>query len=997
MKRSNFSRWAVLLLFCFTQLILQAQDNQITGKVVDQQGNPLPGVSILVKGTTNGAVTDFDGNYTLKAAPDAVLVLSFIGYASQEIMVGQQTVINVTLQEDITELDEIVVTGYGVTKKSDLTGSLASLGEKDFNQGASNSPERMIQGRVAGVSIVSNNGEPGAGSQIKIRGASTIRSEQQPLYVVDGIPLDLKSTTPDGISGGSLGGAPATNPLNFINPNDIEKIDILKDASAAAIYGSRGANGVIFITTKKGKEGQSRVEYSVTGSVSRLPAKLDVLTAEEWAGYREDSLGTTDYNYGASTDWQDVIFRPAYSQEHNLSFSGGTAKTSYRASFGYTNQEGIIKNSDLQRITSRINLTQKALNDKLTFDMNLTGSNIVENRPPVGATGFEGDLLLAALFGNPTWPEYDTITGDIFQSSVSTERSPLAMLEYTSDKTRTSRILGGLSGQLELFKGMTYKVNLGMDYSNANRFINQSQRLNYMTVRGGTGQINNKERYNYVIEHTLNYETSFGQHKLIFLAGYSYQNLTERGNNTTGGGYATDRIFYTNNIGAGDASFSTIHSWAKPPTKMQSFFGRVNYNLMEKFLFTGTLRADGSSKFGVNNKYGLFPSFAGAYRLSEEQFIRNAGFISNLKIRAGWGRTGNSEIDSEHSLPLYSIDNSSRAIIGGEQIIGLTMFRTANPDISWEATSSINAGIDFGLFKGRLSGTIDGYYKNTENLILEIPTLPGAPTSTVIKNIDSCQIINKGIEIGISGVPVTASDFTWEINGIITLQNNIVKNLPVAQYQTGEAQGPGLTGAYVQIITSDQPMNVFYVYAIDSIDNRGRVFYKVDTATGRYAREYAGQPQPKFTWSLTNNFTYKNFDLSIFIEGVHGNKIFNNTALILDKRNITQARNVLSRYMYDEIDPTQFVTRESDRYIEDGSYVRISNVTLGYNFKMNNKWMSNLRIYASASNLFVFTKYTGYDPDVSSTKNLNNINSFGIDNTNYPKARTFLVGLNVGF
>jgi TonB-dependent starch-binding outer membrane protein SusC len=997
MKRSNLSRLAVLLLFCFMQLIVHAQETQITGKVLDTDGNSVPGVSILVKGTTSGTISDLDGNYSVKASSDAVLVFSFIGYATQEITVGGQSVIDVTLREDITELDEIVVTGYGVTKKSDLTGSLASLSEEDFNKGASNSPERMIQGKVAGVSIVSNNGEPGAGSQIKIRGASTIRSEQQPLYVVDGIPLDLKSTTPDGISGNSLGGAPSTNPLNFINPNDIEKIDILKDASAAAIYGSRGANGVIFITTKKGKEGQSRVEYSVTGSFSKLPHKLDVLTADEWVSYRADSLGITDYDYGASTDWQDQVFRNAYTHEHNLSLSGGTAQTAYRASFGYSNQEGIIKNSDLQRYTGRMNLTQKALNNKLVIEMNLTGSHVAELRPPVGATGFEGDLLLAALVGNPTWPTHDSLTGDIFQSAVSTERSPLAMLEYTTDKTRTSRILGGISGQLEIIKGLTFKVNLGLDYSNANRFINQSQRLNYQTSRSGTGQINNKELYNYVIENTLNYEKVFGQNKLTLLAGYSYQNLTERGNNATGGGYATDGIFYTNRIGAGTAAFTEISSWANPPTKMQSYFGRVNYNLMEKYLVTATVRADGSSKFGVNNRYGIFPSFAAGWRLSEEAFIKDLDLFSNLKLRAGWGKTGNSEIPGENSLPLYQTDDASRAIIGGQQIIGLRISRTANPDISWEATSSYNAGLDFGFFGGRLSGVIDGYYKTTQNLILEIPTLPGAPTSTVIKNIDSCKIVNKGLEVGLTGVPVAASDITWEISGIMTLQGNVVKNLPVDQYQTGSAQGQGLTGAYVQVITSNQPMNVFYVYMIDSIDQLGRVTYKVDTATGRYAREYVGQPQPKFTWSLTNTVTYKNFDLSIFIEGVHGNKIFNNTGLILDKRNITQARNVLARYMYDEIDPTLFVTRESNRYIEDGSYVRISNVSLGYNFKMNNKYMNSMRIYASVSNLFVFTKYTGYDPDVSSSKNLNNINSFGIDNTNYPKARTILVGLNVGF
>jgi TonB-linked SusC/RagA family outer membrane protein len=994
MKKFYFGKIVLLLLFCFMQTLVFAQEHTISGKVTDADGNPLPGVSVQIKGTNTGAVTNFDGIYTLNASPDATLVYSFVGYTTQEIVVGDQTLIDVTMKEDIMQLDEIVVTGYGSSKKSDLTGSLASLGEKDFNKTGSNTPEDMIQGKVAGVSIVSNNGEPGSGSQIKIRGASSIRSSQQPLYVVDGIPLDLKSTSPDGISGNSLGGAPATNPLNFINPNDIEKIDILKDASAAAIYGSRGANGVIFITTKKAKEGQNTVDYSVTGSISQLPKKLDVLSTANWVKYREDSLGTTDYNFGAVTDWQDEIFRTAYTHEHNLSLSGGTQKTAYRASFGYTNQQGIIKKSDLQRFTGRLNLSQKSLNDRLVFEMNLTGSQLIENRPPVGATGFEGDLLLNTLWANPTWPVYDSL-GNIFQPGGVTDRSPYAMLIYTNDKTRTSRLLGGLSGNLEILKGLNYKINLGLDYSNANRFINQSQQLNYMAARNGAGQINNKELYNYLIEHTLNYQLNFNEQSIALLAGYSYQNFIERGNDATGGGYATDGILYTNRIGAGSSDYTEISSYANA-YKMQSFFGRINYNFKEITLLTATVRADGSSKFGKNNRYGVFPSFAGALRLSQLSFMQNFNALSNLKIRAGWGQTGNSEIPTKNSAPLYQPDDASRAIIGGNQIIGLRLSRTANPDITWEATSSSNFGLDYGFFDGRLSGTVDYYYKTTKNLILEIPSPPGSPTSTVIKNIDSCKIINQGLEFGLTGVPIATSDITWEITGMATFQKNVVKNLPVEQYQTGNAQGQGLTGEYVEIITSNQPINVFYVFVIDSIDNTGRVFYKTDTA-GTATRRYMGQPQPKFTWSVTNTFTYKRFDLSIFIEGVYGNKIFNNTGLVLDKRNITQAKNTLQHYLDDNIDPTQYTPRVSDRYIENGSYARLSNITLGYNIPMKNNLIRNLRVYASASNVFVITKYTGFDPDVSSTKDLNNINSFGIDNTNYPKARTYLLGLNVTF
>jgi TonB-dependent starch-binding outer membrane protein SusC len=1002
MKKVSFSKIVALLLFCLLQTVVFAQERQIAGKVSDAGGFGLPGVSIQIKGTTMGTITDMDGNFSLSAASDAVLIFSFVGYISQEIVVGEQTEINIILNEDIMELDEIVVVGYGTSKKSDLTGAMASLGEDEFNKAGAGTPQQMIQGRVAGVSVVSNNGEPGAGSQIKVRGASTIRSGQQPLFVIDGIPLDMQTTSPDGIEGGSLGGAPASNPLTFLNPNDIEKIDIMKDASAAAIYGSRGANGVILITTKKGTEGQSFIEYSSSVSLSHLPKQLPVLTAEEWADYREDTLGTTDYDYRDDeynpfgTNWQDQIFREAISHQHNLALSGGTANTSYRVSFGYGNEQGIIKKSDLERYTGRLNLTQRGLHDHLTMEATLLGSYVLQNRPPVGATGFEGDLLLSALQSNPTWPVYDT-NGIIFQTGVSGERNPVAMLEYTDDLTKTSRIVGGLAATVDLLKGLSYKISTGFDYTNANRFINQSQRLSYQALSNGRGDINNKELYNFLIEHTLNYNKAFGVHKIAMLLGYSYQTFELRGSKMSAGGYPTDEIFYTDRIHAGTRDYDVISSWADQ-YKIQSFFGRFNYNFNEKLLLTGTVRADGSSKFGENKKYGIFPSFAAAYRLSQEEFIRNIGIISNLKLRAGWGQTGNSEIGTKRSRYLFSPDAQSRALIGvnQEEIIGLQISRTPNPDITWESTTSANFGLDFGFFEGRLSGSIDLYQKSTKDLILEIPTPAGSPTATVVQNIDSCRIINSGIEMMLGGVVLTGNFLGWDINGSMTFNSNVVKDLPVDQYQTGSAQGQGLTGEYAQIITSDQPMNVFYGFVIDSVSSIGRVYYATDSS-GIAERRYLGQPQPRFTWSLTNTFTLKGFDLSIFVEGVHGHQIFNNTALLLDKNNLVQAKNAQPVFVYDEIDAVRYAPRVSDRYVEDGDYIRLSNVTLGYNIPIKNSWVKTLRLYISGSNLGIITNYTGYDPDVSSTKDMNNINSFGIDNTNYPKARTYMCGLNASF
>jgi iron complex outermembrane receptor protein len=990
-----------ILLFGWTFSSLTAQEVTVTGKVTDaNDGSPIPGANVIVDGTKSGTVTSVDGSYSIKvSSPSSTLVFSFIGYKSKKVTVGESTQIDVQLEVDVTNLDEVVITGYGTSKKKDITGAIASLHGDDLNKPGATTPEQLLQGKIAGVQIISNNGEPGAGSQIKVRGASTIRANAQPLYIIDGIPMDMQSTSPSGIAGSALGGAPATSPLNSINPADIESVDVLKDASAAAIYGSRAANGVIIITTKKGKEGVSEINYSTSISNSNLPKKLPVASAARWVSYRKDSLNTTAYNFGDNTDWQDQIFRNATSYDHNLSISGGTKKTTYLASLNYTNQEGIIKKSDLKRYNGRVNISQKGLNDHLLIEANINASQIVENRVPVGATGFEGDLLLNALQANPTWPAYDS-TGKPFQGTAispftSQDRNPIAMLYYTSDLTRTTAILAGISSTLDFGAGFSYKVNFGTNYSNANRLIDQSQKLSYMVSSSGSGQINNKELYNYVVEHTLNFNRTFSIHSINALLGYSYQDFNVRGSDTKGGGYATDGILYTNKIGAGSNAYTTINSYADN-YKLQSFFGRVNYNLLERYILTGTLRYDGSSKFGENHKYGTFPSVAFAWRLSEEEFIKSLDFIYNLKLRIGWGQTGNSEIGTKNSQYLYAFDNQSKAIIDGNTIIGLKIARTPNPDLTWETTTSTNIGLDYGFIKGKLSGTIDYFNKTTTDLLLEVPSSPGSPTSTVVKNIDSCKIINKGLELGLTAIPFSEK-FSWEITGNITFMSNKVKNLPVSMYKTGAATGQGLTDAYVQIITSNQPMHEFYGYKVDSISSKGTVYYKKGV-NKKDTLMYLGSPYPDFTWSLTNTFKYKGFDLNIFIEGVQGNKIFNNTALLLDKTNLKQAKNALNYFLDDRVKVSTYIPKISDRYIEDGSYIRLSNITLGYtyNFK-NNLWVKNIRFYVSGSNLLLITNYKGYDPDVYVDKGMNSVSSFGIDITSYPKARTYLMGLNVTF
>ncbi|MCF8358842.1 MAG: TonB-dependent receptor [Prolixibacteraceae bacterium] len=1001
--KSNLMRIVLVIIAIAFATVTYAQKKTVTGVVTDKgTSEPLPGVTVVVEGTTLGTVTDIDGNFSVNVpGEDAFLSFSYIGYTPQKLPVKGVSKLTIELEQDLMDLGEVVVVGYGVSKKSDLTGAVGSVKEEDFNRTTAATPEQLIQGRIAGVQITQNNGEPGAGAQIRIRGASTIRSSQQPLYVIDGVPLDMSTTSPDGVSAAGMGGAPATNPLNFINPNDIESFDILKDASATAIYGSRGANGVILITTKKGKEGKSNIEYSAYMSVSQLPRKLDVLSASEWLALRIDSLGIDEGNenhYGYETDWQDEIFRTAVSQSHSLSLSGGSKNNSYRVSFNYLDQNGIIEKSSLKKYVSRLNLTQHAFNDRLLLEANVTASQIMENRVPVGALGFEGDLLLNALKTNPTWPVYDS-TGVPFQTISAEERNPIAMLEYTDDLTRTTRILGGGAATVNIFTGLKYKANFGIDYTNAIRKIAQSQELSYMRAEQGRAQINTKELMNYVIEHIVSYNKTFGKHTIDALAGYSFQHIERTGYNQQAGYFTTDKIDYINQMQEGDPAYRQISSWANTPEELQSFFGRINYNLDEKYLVTATFRRDGSSKFGANRKYGNFPSIAAGWRMSQEEFIKNLNVFNNLKLRLGWGMTGNSEIGADNSTFLLKPDAGATAIINNVPITGFKIDKTPQPDLHWETTTSTNIGLDFGFFDGRLSGSVDLFRKLTTDLLVEQPTKALSPTSTFVSNIEDGYIKNDGIELGLNGIIVNTKNVNWTVNfNCTSIKNTAVDILDddASIIPTGQVRGQGLTGAYAQAYANNRTMASFYMLVFDSIDHRGRIQY-LKKESGGDSLMFLGSALPSFTWGLNNTIRIKNFDISFFIDGVHGNKIFNNTALLLDKTNLKQSKNSLRQYAYDEAGYTNS-TKVSDRYLEDGSYVRLSNVSIGYTFDVKKiSWIENLKVFASGSNLLLFTKYSGYDPDVSSSADMNGVRSLGIDITNYPKARTFMFGLNVTF
>ncbi len=979
------------------------QQQLITGKVISADtGEPLPGVSIVIQGSSSGTITDLDGNFEITIpGASTVLVFQYIGYITEKVTISDQTHIEVSLDVDLVQLSEVVVVGYGSVERKDLTGSVATLKSEDFNAGVVSTPEQLIQGRVAGVQIVSNSGEPGAGASIRVRGVNSFRTNQNPLYVIDGVPLDMQATTPGGgVASVGPNGNSYSNPLSFINPDDIQSIDILKDASAAAIYGSRGANGVIIITTKKGSEGSMHVTYSGYLSQSTLPKKLDVLSSEDFLNYRINELNIPEDDYshmGSSTDWQDEAFRKAVSQNHNLSVTGGNSRGTYHASFGYQDQAGIIKKSNLEKFSGRFNITQRAMNDRLTLSANVSATRVKENRLPIGeTTQHAGDLLISIIQTNPTMPVYDD-DGMYFQPSSTTEPNPLATIEYTDDVTNTTRILTSFAPEVEIVKDLKFKVNVALDYSQATRRGAVQSYLFAARADSGRASSQLKEIRNSIIENTLSYNKSFGYNSLNLLAGYSYQDVYTRGEGTYAQGFNEDGIPYEYKLQTAriDELYSYADEW-----EMQSFFGRVNYGVMDKYLLTATFRRDGSSKFGKNSKYGNFPSFSVAWRASEEDFISNLDIFNVLKIRAGWGKTGNSEIGTGHSI--YSLRSAvaGRAILDGENLTyGIVMEKTPNPDIRWESTVSYNVGVDFGFFRNnRLSGSLDFFRKRTEDMLTLVPTRGIAPTSTQLVNVPDGYVQNTGVELALTGVVIAQQDWFWELNFTMTGNKNVVKDLPVSLIQTGSASGQGMSGVTVQVITNDEPMNSFYGRKFLGFNEEGLAQYVRNAADNGDSLMILGSPFPKLLWGINSNLRYRIFELNFFLEAVKGGLIYNNTANSVGSvGNLAQGHNVF----YSTIEsgegrsnPTVF----SDRFLEDGSFIRLANLTLACNVPVGKiSAISKLRVYFSGSNLFVLTDYSGYDPDVNTNASANEYNSIGIDNSSYPRARTYMLGLNVTF
>jgi len=1024
------------------------QAQEVTGTVSDSNG-PLPGASVVVKGTTTGTQTDFDGNYTIEAGSDATLVYSYVGFKTQEVAVNGQSSINVTMQEDAEALEEVVVIGYGTTTVKDATGSVAAVTAEDFNGGIIASPEQLIQGKTAGVNISQSSGEPGSGILVNIRGSNSVRANNNPLFVVDGIPLLGSNIDAQGDTG--QGGSAVGNPLNFLNPSDIESISILKDASATAIYGTRGANGVVIITTKSGRTGSKGVwEFTSNVSVSTPVREFDLLNRNEFLTAITASGGNAaNVDFGADTDFQDVILRSSASTNQNLAYAQNYGSGNFRATFGYSKQFGVVERSEFERITGRINWNQRLLSDKLELGIQASISRNNRDQPPLaGQAGFRGDILGAAYSANPTLPNSPNADpgGGLL--------NPVNYLEGTSNVTNSNRYLINGSAKYNFTDEFSAKVNLGLDYSDSENVSTLSSDIfNINGVTGiGAASFNSLERENQTLEVLLNYNKEFENSNLSVVAGYAYQDFRTFGFNSAARGVVGadsnqlgNAIINTVNSGLSniDGNFQQFFFGANnnnvtvnrlfPSSvseelpialnrsvdalvfdnfdntdELQSFFARVNYDLSNKFLFTATIRADGSSRFGENNRYGYFPSGAFAWRLDQESFVGDN--VSTLKLRLSGGAVGSQDglgfgefVQRErfNGLGLGNIADDASQINGS----GLGIVSAFNPDLKWETTLDFNLGIDFGFNADRFSGSVDIYRRDTEDLLLRTP--PAFPSSSPFQfgNVDA-NIINQGVELALNYDFIRNEDTTFGASFNIAYNDNEIKNF-VGGIDLGPINGPGLTGAFAQRFEADNPLFSYFVAIFEGFDGDGNPIYTDIDGNGvgdpDADKTFVGEDAlPDVTTGLSLNFNHKNWDISTYFSGQFGFSVYNNTAnALFNAGQLNTSRNVTQQAANAGESPGAS-TAVSTRFLEDGDFVRFQNATIGYNVPLNDEGLfKSFRVSVTGQNLFLITDYSGIDPEVTiNTGTLAGqaaLPSRGIDFTSFPNPRTITFGINATF
>ena len=933
--------------------------------MLDEAGQPLTGATIVVEGTTNGTIADIDGNFSLDCPKGSVLSVSFMGYKGQQVTVVSAAKLNIVLAEDVVALEEaiIVAVGYGTMRKSDLTGAISSVSSENFKKGIVTSSEQLLQGKVAGLTVIQGSGDPATGSSMRLRGGTSLQAGNKPLIVVDGVP---------GVD------------FNSVQPSDIVSIDILKDASAAAIYGSRGANGVIIVTTSRADKGMT-AQYNGYVAFGTVANHLDLLSADQWRAYvRENNeLGAVDY--GANTDWQKELEQTSLSHSHALSFSNAGEKGGYRVSLNYLYNDGIIKTSHLDRLAGSVSGFQNIWKDRLKIEVgihtNFDRWNAIDNA--IFERSYNLSPVIPVLDENGNYTE---IAGTAYENPVELNTNRV------SDNAR-HRFLGYTQADLEIIKGLKGTVNMSYEYNSAqNNYYLPSYSYSGRAIKGYASRALNDFR-NAQLETYLNYTRTFASdHNLSLMAGYSYLNYLYNGFQAQNRGFDTDLFLYNRlqsglNIQSGDASSY------KGEASLVSFFGRLNYSYKGRYMLTGTLRRDGSSRFGANNKWGWFPSASVAWRISDESFMQGMShWLTNVKLRAGYGITGNQDGIGEYkslSIMAAGTDKYYDAVSDSWKQ-GYAVSQNPNPNLKWESTSQINAGLDFTLLN-RIFGTIDVYQKSTSDL-LYVYKVPQPPNLYSITMANVGDLSNKGIELTLNANILSKADFSWDANLALAHNKQKIEKLSNEYYstetvQTGDLHNlRGMSNQFAQVIKEGYPVGTFWGPNCPGLDTSGAfILENVDSG------QYLGNVQPTLSFGLGTTLSYWRFDLDIATYGMVGEKVLNATAMSMADPTRLPSTNVTDEFLKSGITskPTY-----SSYWIEDASFFRLQSITLGYNMKVSKIGLQKVRLYVTGENLFVITGYSGIDPEVS----IDGLERPGIDMFNYyPKPRTLIIGLNLSF
>jgi TonB-linked SusC/RagA family outer membrane protein len=1007
------------------------------GLVTDDKGTPVIGATVKVDGTNIGTITDVDGKFSLEVSAESVLHVSYIGYETSKIVLSSNTNLNIRLKEDTKLLDEVVVVGYGTIRKSDLTGAVSSLRDENSDEKPFSTVEQMIQGRVAGVQITQNTGALGGGMTFSIRGANSMSGSNQPLVVIDGYPVESGEVSVTlGAESTFPGGVPGSNALSMLNPNDIESIEILKDASSTAIYGSRGANGVVLVTTKSGKEGRDKVEYSFRTDLSYLPKKIEVLSTPEYLAYSNEAYmdranGSTAYtlqdmneSLNVNTNWQDLIYQTGLAQNHQLNLSGGDKKMRYALSAGYLTQRGIVKNTNFDRGTFKLNLDRE-VNVRFKFGFNLHG-NLSTNQSVQQASrsnDLSASVVNAALRTPPIYKDYEE--DEIAQSVGIT--NPLILITRTADIMKMTYVRVAGFADYKLNSYITFRARAGI-----NRNFNERQfympRGTYLgDQRLGYAYNGNMKRLDYLSEFTLSYnKTIQKKHRINAVGGYTWQNWISVSDGISAAGFPNDKFIYYE---MGSAS-----SVDKPVTRTQewslaSVLGRINYTYDGRYLFTLTGRYDGSSRLARGYKWNLFPSAAFGWNMHNERFMKNQNIFSEVKWRASYGLSGNQSVGVGSTLSKYG---TATGVINQQSVTVYYPLNMENPTLKWETTAQTNVGVDVALLKNRIKFNVDAYRKHTYDLLIDLPVPLSTGYSIYTSNIG--EVENKGIELGLEAHVLSGADFNWKINGNISFNRNKILKLDGEMTSFSGPTFATVAGQPLHIAKVGYPIGAFYGYRINGIyqtqeevDN-GPVdpanptpgsFKFVDISgpdgvpdglISDYDREVIGNPYPDYVFGITNDFSWKSFSLNVFIQGSIGQDVINANRYQLDGLSRTALSNVSreayqnrwtgpgtsNKYPAASSSLIAFQGRFADFIVEDASYVRLKSVTLSYNIPTKSiKRIQNCKVFVTGSNLITITNYSGYDPEVNSRGE--NSMTPGVDGGSIPQFRTFSAGFNIGF